>query len=359
MFSCQHIKNISKKNGYYRPTFPDWHLIHALDISWWHQWHQWHLSSRPVIVTWHDPRNGRGHACPLTLPGRNTWYAASQQIVSKRSGQSQDVSRICSVFAKSIMNHCWNTLAGYLWIYIYIYGYLWISMDICYLRISGRWFPWPLVGGYVWHRVLIGCKRQVELSLQCILTEGKQLIHVNTMSFFQFHTLETVSRSAGMIAKADDWNARQGQYISLWPWFAFSSAAKKGRHEIKRPSILRICTATTTSARALTELPSHDDWEFQSSNWRPNMSVAMLWQQDAGSFGDFAVFLATCHISILSIHLADVSRISCRPVAKHSRSSTPCSRQQLSAPLRCHCKMLQGATVRFDTRFLCTMTRES
>jgi len=77
-------------------------------------------------------------------------------------------------------------------------------MDICYLRISGRWFPWPLVGGYVWHRVLIGCKRQVELSLQCILTEGKQLIHVNTMSFFQFHTLETVSRSAGMIAKADD-----------------------------------------------------------------------------------------------------------------------------------------------------------
>ena len=85
----------------------------------------------------------------------------------------------------------------------------------------------------------------------------------------------------------------------------------------------------------------------------------MLWQQDAGSFGDFAVFLATCHISILSIHLADVSRISCRPVAKHSRSSTPCSRQQLSAPLRCHCKMLQGATVRFDTRFLCTMTRES
>lgn len=179
------------------------------------------------------------------------------------------------------------------------------------------------------------------------------------MSFFQFHTLETVSRSAGMIAKADDWNARQGQYISLWPWFAFSSAAKKGRHEIKRPSILRICTATTTSARALRELPSHDDWEFQSSNWRPNMSVAMLWQQDAGSFGDFAVFLATCHISILSIHLADVSRISCRPVAKHSRSSTPCSRQQLSAPLRCHCKMLQGATVRFDTRFLCTMTRES
>ena len=48
--SCS-LVNISKiflKNGYYRPTFPDWHLIHALDISWWHQWHQWHLPGLPA-----------------------------------------------------------------------------------------------------------------------------------------------------------------------------------------------------------------------------------------------------------------------------------------------------------------------
>jgi hypothetical protein len=128
---------------------------------------------------------------------------------------------------------------------------------------------------------------------------------------------------------------------------------KKGKHEVKRPSILRICTATTTSARAFRELPSHDDWEFQSSNWRPNMSVAMLWQQDAGSFGDFAVFLATCHISI---HLADFSRISCRPVAKHSRSSTPCSWQQLSTPLdataRSHGSFWYSVSLHHDSRIL-------
>lgn len=143
MFSCQHIKKIFKKTAITAQHF---------------QTDTWSMLSTSLDDT--SDINDICQACPLTLPGRNT------QIVSKRSGQSQDVSRICSVFEKSIMNHCWNTLAGYLW----------ISMDICYLRISGRWFPWPLVGGYVWHRVLIGCKRQVELSLQCILTQGKQLI---------------------------------------------------------------------------------------------------------------------------------------------------------------------------------------
>ena len=165
---------------------------------------------------------------------------------------------------------------GYLWIYLWIsmdtYGYLWILMNIYgYLRISGQWFPWPLVGGYVWHRVLIRCKRQVELSLQCNLTEGKHLIHVNTMSFFQFHTLLKLFQDLQvwlqkqMIEMRDKVNTYDHDLPSR------AQLNKKGRHEIKRPSILRICTATTTSARALRELPSHDDWEFQSSNWRPNM----------------------------------------------------------------------------------------
>lgn len=47
------------------------------------------------------------------------------------------------------------------------------------------------------------------------------------------------------------------------------------------------------------------------------------------------------HIYTFS-HLADFSRISCRPVAKHSRSSTPCSWQQLSAPLDATARCFKG-----------------
>lgn len=113
MFSGQHIKNIQKKS-----------VISAQHF----QTDTWSMLSTFLDDT--SDINDICQACPLILPGRNTWYAASQQIVSKRSGQSQDVSRICSVFAKSIMNHCWNTLAGYLWISMDTYGYLWILMDI-------------------------------------------------------------------------------------------------------------------------------------------------------------------------------------------------------------------------------------
>lgn len=132
--------------------------------------------------------------------------------------------------------------------------------------------------------------------------------HSSSIHIHRFHTPGTVSGSADMSAKpADDWNARQDQYISHILYILVTMLCLYWRGDMKSNDPAQSPESAQQQPPQLGQGNSH---------------LTMI-----------VVFLATYHM--YDIDFTDFSRISCRPVAKHSRSSTPRSRQSSFVLILC------------------------